>query len=129
MGEASRVGIRRLVQASVNARDLERAVGFYREVLELPLLFRIPSAAFFDCGGVRLMVSLPERAEFDHPGSVLYYGVDDLEGAFATAVERGAIPEGEPHLIGRMGAVEVWMGFLRDTEGNLLALTTEREAG
>jgi predicted enzyme related to lactoylglutathione lyase len=120
------VGIRGLAQVSVNAKELERAVAFYREALELPLIFEIPGAAFFDCAGVRLMVGLAERPEFDHPGSVLYYRVDDLESAFARVVERGGVAEGEPHLVGRMGAMEVWMGFLRDTEGNLLALTEER---
>lgn len=129
MTVAGRVGVQGVAQVSVNARELARAVAFYRDALELPLLFEIPGAAFFDCGGVRLMVATPERPELDHPGSILYYRVAAVESAFATLVERGARPEGEPHLIGRMGEMEIWMAFLRDPEGNLFALTEERRAG
>ena len=44
--------------------DLDRAVGFYADVLGLPLLFRVPPGlAFFDCGGIRLMLSRLEAPE------------------------------------------------------------------
>jgi hypothetical protein len=47
----------------------------------MKFLFEFPGLAFFDCGGVRLMISRPEKPEFDHPGSVLYFKVNDIEGA------------------------------------------------
>jgi methylmalonyl-CoA/ethylmalonyl-CoA epimerase len=116
----------RLGQIAVVVHDLDRAVAFYRDTLGLKLLFQAaPKLAFFDCGGVRLMLSLPEGAEFDHPASILYYKVEDIQGTWATLRDRGADFRGEPHLIARMPDHELWMAFFRDTEGNTLALMSE----
>jgi methylmalonyl-CoA/ethylmalonyl-CoA epimerase len=102
-------------------------VAFYLDVLGLPLLFEVPpKMAFFKCGDVRLMLSLPEKPEYDHPGSILYYKVTGIE-ATATALEsRGVVFEGKPHLVAKMPDHELWMGFLKDSEGNLLALMEEK---
>ena len=114
-------------QIAVNAHDIPRAVHFYRDALGLRLLFEVPpKMAFFDCAGVRLMLSLPENAEFDHPGSVLYFRVDDIMTAHAALRERGVSFVDEPHLIARMPDHELWMCFFRDTEGNTLALMAEQ---
>ena len=116
----------RIGQIAVVVHDLDRAVAFYRDTLGLRLLFQAPpKLAFFDCGGIRLMLSLPEEAEFDHPGSILYYKVDDIQGTWATLRDRGADFRGEPHLVVRMPDHELWMAFFRDTEGNTLALMSE----
>jgi methylmalonyl-CoA/ethylmalonyl-CoA epimerase len=112
-------------QVAVNARDLERATAFYRDVLEVPFLFAIPNAAFFDCGGIRLMLGLPERPELDHPASILYYRVTDIGAAHRALTGRGVRFEDEPHLIARMPDHELWMAFFRDSEENLLALMAE----
>jgi methylmalonyl-CoA/ethylmalonyl-CoA epimerase len=112
-------------QVAVTVRDLARATAFYREVLELRYLFGIPDAAFFDCGGVRLMLSKPEREEFDHPASILYYRVAGIGEAHAALAGRGVVFEREPHLLARMPDHELWMAFFRDSEGNLLALMEE----
>ena len=66
--------------------DLPRAVAFYRDVLGMRFLFEAPPAmAFFDCGGVRLMLSLPETDGRDgrasSSASILYYAVDDIQAA------------------------------------------------
>ena len=74
------LGLGAIGQIAMNAHDIPRAVRFYRDALGMRLLFEAPpKMAFFDCGGVRLMLSLPENAEFDHPGSVLYFRVDDID--------------------------------------------------
>jgi predicted enzyme related to lactoylglutathione lyase len=118
--------ISQIGQIAVIVHDLDRAVAFYRDVLGLRLLFQVPpKMAFFDCGGVRLMLSLPEEAEFDHPGSVLYYKVDDIHGAWAALREGGADLREEPHLLAKMPDHDLWMAFFRDTEGNTLALMSE----
>ena len=72
------IGISRLGQIAINVHDLDRATAFYRDILGLPLLFTTGSLAFFDCGGVRLMLSRPEKPEFDHPSSILYFTVPDI---------------------------------------------------
>jgi methylmalonyl-CoA/ethylmalonyl-CoA epimerase len=113
-------------QIAVVVHDLDRAVTFYRDVLGMTPLFQVPpKMAFFDCGGVRLMLSLPEETEFDHPGSVLYYKVDDIQAAWKTLKDHGADLRREPHLLARMPDHELWMAFFRDPEGNTLALMSE----
>ena len=121
------LGLGVIGQIAMNATDIPRAVRFYRDALGMRLLFEVPpKMAFFDCAGVRLMLSLPENAEYDHPGSVLYFRVDDIVQAHATLRERGVPFSDEPHLIARMPDHELWMTFFRDTEGNTLALMAEK---
>jgi methylmalonyl-CoA/ethylmalonyl-CoA epimerase len=122
---ATPLGITAVGQVALNVRDVGRAVEFYRDVLGLPFLFQIPNAAFFDCGGVRLMLGTPEKPEFDHPASILYYRVPDLHAAHASLRAAGIATEDEPHRVARMPDHELWMFFLRDPEGNLLALMSE----
>src|SRR5687768_11081700 len=105
-------------QISMNAHDVDRATSFYAETLKLPLLFRAGQLSFFDCGGVRLMLSRPETPEYDHPGSVLYFKVDDITAAHRELLDRGVTFLGEPHLIARMPDHELWMAFFKDSEGN-----------
>ena len=123
---ASGIGITRLGQIAVNTKDVERAAMFYEEKLGLKLLFKAPPGlAFFDCGGVRLMLERPAKPEFDHPSSVLYFAVADIQAAYGKLKESGVRFEDEPHLIARMPAHDLWMTFFRDSEGNLLALMSE----
>jgi predicted enzyme related to lactoylglutathione lyase len=125
----SAIGIQGVGQIAITARDMGRAVAFYRELLGLPLLCEVPGAAFFDCGGVRVMLALPEGADHDHPASIVYYRVADLEAGHAALRDAGVTVERAPHMIGRMGGREIWMAFFRDSEGNVFALTGESEAG
>jgi methylmalonyl-CoA/ethylmalonyl-CoA epimerase len=123
---ATGIGITRIGQIAVNARDVERAAAFYQDKLELKLLFKAPPGlAFFDCGGVRLMLSGAEKPEHDHPSSVLYFAVPDIQRAYGKMKESGVYFEDEPHLIARMPAHDLWMTFFRDSEGNLLSLMSE----
>ena len=122
----SALGLSAIGQISMNARDIARAVQYYRDTLGMRLLFEVPRMAFFDCAGVRLMLSLPENAEFDHPGSVLYFRVDDIAAAHATLKERGVAFVDEPHFIAKMPDHELWMTFFKDSEGNTLALMAEK---
>jgi len=109
----------------MRARDIDRATAFYSQTLDLKMLFRAGDLSFFDCGGVRLMLSKPEKAEFDHPGSVLYFKVPDINASYRELSARGVEFLGEPHLIARMPDHELWMAFFNDSEGNTLALMSE----
>ena len=122
---AEKVALDRIGQIAINAKDIGRAVRFYRDTLGMRFLFEFPNLAFFDCGGVRLMLSGAESPEFDHPGSVLYYKVDDINGTYESLKKRGADFIDAPHLIAKMDDHDLWMVFLRDTEGNTLALMSE----
>jgi len=123
---AQGIGITRVGQIQVRAHDVERAANFYESVLGLRLLFKAPPGlAFFDCGGVRLMIDRPEKPEFDHPSSILYFVVPSIHSAFAGMKEKGVRFEDEPHIIAKMPDHDLWMTFFRDSEDNLLALMSE----
>ncbi len=112
-------------QIAITVHDLPRAVRFYRDVLGLRFLFEVPTLAFFDAGGVRLMLGVPEDPKFDHPASIIYYRVVDIHAAAARLRARGAILQSEPHLIAKLPDHELWMVFLEDSEGNTLGLMSE----
>src|SRR6478752_3310614 len=120
------MSLSKIGQISMTARDLERAIAFYRDALGLRLLFRAPpQLAFFDCDGIRLLLDVPQDKEFDHPGSILYFTVDDIQHMHQVLLSRGVMFRKEPHLIARLPDREVWMAFFDDTEGNTLALMAE----
>ena len=123
---ATGTGISRIGQIAINAHDVERAAAFYQDALGLKLLFKVPPGlAFFDCGGVRLMLETPEKPEFDHPGSILYFAVPDIAAAHRQMLASGVRFEDEPHMIAKMADHDLWMTFFRDSEQNLLALMSE----
>ena len=115
-----------LGQVSMRAKDVARAVAFYRNVLGLPLLFQVPEPemAFFDMDGVRLMLARSEGPH-DHPGSILYFTVSDILATHGQLTERGVSFDTEPALIADMGDHELWMAFFKDSEDNQLALMCE----
>ena len=115
----------RIGQIAINAHDVDRAPAFYRDVLALPPLFRAGQLSFFNCGGVRLMLSPPEKPQFDHPASIIYFQVGDIHAAFQRLKSADVKFEDEPNLIARMPTHELWMNHFHDTEGNLLALISE----
>ena len=120
------VALRSIGQIAVPVTDIERAVGFYRDTLGMRLLFRAPpSLAFFDLDGVRLMLDGPAAAHAG-TGSVIYYNVADLDAAYESLSARGVSFEREPHLVAKLPGHDLWMAFLRDPDGNLLALMATR---
>ena len=119
------IGVSRIGQIAVNVHDVDRAAAFYRDTLGLPLLFNAGGMAFFDCGGVRLMLARPEKPEFDHPGSILYLTVPDIQSAYQKMAANGAEFVDQPHIVARMPNHDLWMTFFHDTEQNLLALMSE----
>jgi len=119
------VALDRIGQIAINVKDLARAVRFYRDTLGMRFLFEVPNLAFFDCGGVRLMLGAAEKPEFDHPGSVLYYKVADITATYAALKGRDVDFIDEPHLIAKMPDHDLWMVFFRDSEGNTLGLMSE----
>jgi methylmalonyl-CoA/ethylmalonyl-CoA epimerase len=126
MSDGSSFKLRAIGQVAINVHDLERAIEFYRDVLGLDFLFSAPpQMAFFDCGGVRLLLGVPEEKGSDHPASILYYRVDDIDVAHQGLLARGASFEREPLAVHRTEESELWLAFLRDSEGNLLALMSE----
>lgn len=108
-----------LGQVSRTARDLDAMADWLRDIVGLPELMRFPSAAFFDCGGVRLYLSAAEAGT----NAIVYFRVSDI----AAEVERLRTADvtilSAPHRIhvhpdGR----EEWMAFFADPEGGRLGL-------
>jgi len=123
-------GLSTIEQIAVNAQDIDRAVAFYRDKLGMKLLFSVPpSLAFFDCDGIRLMLSLPPKPEFDHESSIIYFKVEDIQGAYAKLTERGVQFEEAPIFVADMGTYDLWLASFRDSENNLLALMAHLPKG
>src|SRR5882757_4104758 len=95
-------------QIAVNVHDIERAVEFYRNKLGIKHLFTIPKMAFFDCAGISLMLAIPEKPEFDHPSSIIYFNVDDIQEVFRTLSANGVKFEESPQLVARMDTYDLW---------------------
>jgi len=84
------MGIEKVGQIGVPVQDLERASAFYQDVLGLSLLFRTDRVAFFECGGLRLLLSLPEKDEFAHASSIIYFQVEDLPAVYNEIATKGS---------------------------------------
>ena len=115
-----------LGQIGITVSDVKRSVEFYRDVLRIPFLFEVPNLAFFNCGGVRLMLSAASgEAEGKKFASILYFRVEDIHAAHGELASRGAKFAQEPRMIARMPDHELWMAFFEDPDGNTMALMSE----
>ena len=119
-------GITGIGQIWIRVHDFERATAFYRDVLGLPLLFRAGNMSFFDCGGVRLMLDRASEPQFDHPSSLLYFRVPDLDAAYKHLVDKRVEIVAPPRLIAPMPTYDLWMTAFRDSEGNIMQLMSEK---
>jgi catechol 2,3-dioxygenase-like lactoylglutathione lyase family enzyme len=119
-------GLATIGQIHLSVRDVDAAVVFYRDVLGLPFLFRVPlqPMAFFDCDGVRLYIGEPETEEYRTRGMV-YFAVPDVDEAYAELSRRGVTFLDAPHVVHRDDHSEIRMAFFRDLDENNLALMTE----
>ena len=130
MGEVGAAfGLGRIGQIHVRVRDVDRAVAFYKDTLGMKYLFQVPKMAFFQCGEVTIMLGIPEEAQFDHPASIIYYLVDDIQGIFETLSRRGVSFKGVPHLIHKAPDHDLWMAFFSDSEENMAALMSHVPRG
>jgi methylmalonyl-CoA/ethylmalonyl-CoA epimerase len=120
------VRLGKLQQIALVQHDVAKAVPFYRDGLGLPLQFEVAGMAFFDAGGVRLMLSKPSSADVDHANSILYFDVADCAAAYAALKARGVPFDDEPHLVGKTATHELWMCFCRDPERNLIGISEQR---
>lgn len=121
------ISLGEIAQISVNVRDFDRAVAFYKDTLGIKHLFNLAGRmAFFDCRGIRLMLGLPERPDLDHPSSILYFKVAHIEQAYEALVSRNVHFETKPMLVAPMATHDLWLAEFRDSENNVLALMCEK---
>ena len=120
----SKLKLNQIGQIAVNVHDLDAALAFYRDVLEMKFLFQFPGMAFFDCDGVRLL--LDANSGWQHPSSIIYYKVDDIQKAYQTLSKKGVEFSEDPHLVAKLPDHDLWMAFFKDPSGNFLALMNEK---
>ena len=114
-------------QIAVTVSDVSTALGFYRDALGLTFLFSAgPNLAFLDAGGVRLMLTTPQGAGSVGHNSILYFKVSDIVAVHAAILERGAVDVQAPRLTAKMPDHELWIGEVRDPDGNLVGLMEEK---
>jgi predicted enzyme related to lactoylglutathione lyase len=114
-------------QIAITVSDVAVALPFYRDVLGLTFLFSpAPTLAFLAAGSIRLMLSTPQGAGAIGANSTLYFKVTDIEAVFSAIVERGAQMERAPQLAAVMPDHQLWIGFVRDPDFNLIGIMEEK---
>jgi methylmalonyl-CoA/ethylmalonyl-CoA epimerase len=115
-----------LHQVALFAHDLDRAIAFYRDVIGLTFRFQAPPGmAFFDCGGVRLLIGTAAASGPNPPRTMLYYRVADIHAAADRLTAHGVSLPREPMMIAKVEGREVWLLEFEDSEGNAAALMQE----
>jgi catechol 2,3-dioxygenase-like lactoylglutathione lyase family enzyme len=117
--------IKGIGQISIRVHDMEAATRFYQDTLGLKLLFQIPNMTFFECNGIQLVLGIAEDPQFDHPSSVFYFAVDNINSAYETLVSRNVHFLDQPHKVAEMGQTATWMTFFHDPDHNVHALMSE----
>lgn len=111
-------------QIARTVRDITEASEWYGRTLGLPHLYTFGHLAFFDCGGLRLMLTDQHGARADE--SILYLRVPDIEAAYRELGGRGIQFDAAPHMIHKHAdGTEEWMAFFRDPEGRPLAIMAQ----
>ncbi len=119
--------VSKIGQILIPVSDLARAVQFYKNTLGMTFLFEFPHMAFFDCGGVRLLLETVKKGETkDFSTFLLYYQTPDIHGACQRLAEQGVQFHDQPHIVHQTDTYNLWMAFFKDSEGNMLALMQEK---
>ena len=116
----------KVAQLLIPVDDFDKGVAFYRDVLGIPFLFAAPpQMAFFNCGGVRLLVGVMPPGQKAQRGSAVYFQVPDIRSVFSELKEKGVPFAAQPHVVNRTAKAELWLAEFTDPDGNQLALLSE----
>jgi DNA-binding CsgD family transcriptional regulator/catechol 2,3-dioxygenase-like lactoylglutathione lyase family enzyme len=116
-----------LGQIARTTKRFAESHAWYRDVLGLPELYSFGNLAFFDLGGIRLMLTEEEGGLVSE--SILYFRVPDIHAAKDELEERGVKFINAPHLIHRHeDGTEEWMAAFEDNEGRPLQLMCQVRA-
>ena len=117
----------RVGQLMIPVENFDKGLAFYRDSLGLKFLFAAPpQMAFFDCGGVRLLVGVMPPGEKAQRGSAIYFQVKDIDAVHATLKGKGVTFRAAPHAVHRTPKSELWLAEFADPDGNQLALMCEK---
>ncbi len=123
--DTDKFGLSQIGQIAISVNDLERATSFYRDKLGMKYLFTANGMAFFDNGGIRLLLTRLEKASSGPTGFVVYFKVGDIHEAYRTLTARGVRFEEEPELAARTEKFDLWLACFKDPENNNLCLLSE----
>ena len=113
-------------QIAIAVSDIKQSLAFYKDILGLNLLFEVPpNLAFLTSGDVRIMLTTLQGEESDHHTSVIYYKVNNLDKAVSEIKDKGVAFIREPQLTAKMPDHELWQGFIRDPDENLIGIMAE----
>lgn len=118
-------GLSQIAQIAISVGDLERATSFYRDKLLMKYLFTSNGMAFFDCGGIRLMLAGLESKRSEAIKFVVYFKVEDIQQGYKQLVERGVKFDEKPELAAKLEKFDLWLACFRDSENNRLCLMSE----
>ena len=117
-------------QILIPVDDFDKGIAFYRDVLGLPFLFAAPpQMAFFNCGGVRLLVGVVPSGQKAQRGSAIYFQVPDIRAVYSTLKDKDVRFMAEPHVVHRTPSSELWLAEFTDPDGNQLVLMSEVAPG
>lgn len=126
MTAVTEVVLSKIGQIALTVGDIDRAVEYYRDVLGMRFLFTAPpKLAFFDCAGIRLMLSEPDKGGVGVSSSVIYYKVDDIKATYELLNNRGVRFETKPHMVAKLPDHDLWLADFHDPDGNVLCLMSE----
>jgi methylmalonyl-CoA/ethylmalonyl-CoA epimerase len=123
------VNLNQIGQIALPVGDVDRSEAFYEEALGLRKLYRFGNLAFFDCGGVRLLLEKATDVANLKPQGCVYFRCADIALAVEELGKRGVAFTSKPHLIAKMGDHDLWMAFFTDPDGHMLALMQEAPKG
>ena len=111
-------------QVAIPVKDIDRAVGFYRELIgsEPMAVFNPPGFAFFNMDGVRLFLDVNALPAY------VYLEVDSVRDKVEELRSKGIKIVNEPHVVfpDPSGIFDTpgdeWLAFFEDSEGNQIGL-------
>lgn len=114
-------------QIAITVSDVAKAKAFYHDILGLKLLFDAgPNLSFLAAGPVRIMLTTSQGSGTPGKNSILYFKVAGVESVYASVIAAGAKAERAPQLTAKMPDHELWIGFVRDPDDNLVGLMEEK---
>jgi DNA-binding CsgD family transcriptional regulator/catechol 2,3-dioxygenase-like lactoylglutathione lyase family enzyme len=122
-GMSTQIKLGPIAQIARSVRDIKQSQDWYGSVLGLPHLYTFGNLAFFDCGGIRLML---EESKGSSAESILYLRVADITAVHEILKARGVEFINAPHMIHRHAdGTEEWLAMFKDPEGRPLGIMAQ----
>jgi methylmalonyl-CoA/ethylmalonyl-CoA epimerase len=117
--------INRIEQIHLPVKNLKAATEYYRDTLGLAFMFEASNMAFFNVGGIRLMIGEINSPEQKPGSSIVYFNVADVRKASAELERKGISFVGPVETVNRTPTHDLLLRIFKDPDGNHLALMGE----